>query len=108
MATENILQTSKIIPKNHNDGMVLIWSRHDYNHDLESANNKDITWISIESKTIDKKFFSGKNLEIVITNLQKDSLALTCWISKDLTRILISKKTICLSKHGVKTNNELF
>ena len=92
-----------MISKTHNEGMVLLWSRHDdYNYESEhyfksqtnNNNNKEITWISIESNTIDKKFFSGRNLENLITNLQNDSLALTCWISKDLSRILISKKTI--------------
>ena len=95
--------THKTNNSNNEEGMVLLWSRHDdynyeYEHDFKSQtnndNSKEITWISIESKTIDKKFFSGRNLENVITNLQNDSLALTCWISKDLTRILISKKTI--------------
>ena len=98
MATENILHTStKITSNTHNNGMILIWSKYDYEceYDLKSQNNnKKISWISIESKTIDKKFFSGRNLESVITNLQNDVLALTCWISKDLTRILISRKTI--------------
>ncbi len=79
--------------------MVLIWSRHDYNyeHDFKTQSNdnsKELTWISIESKTINKKFFSWRNLENVISNLQNDSLALTCWVSKDLSKILISKKTI--------------
>lgn len=80
----NILDTStKMTHKanNNEEGMVLIWSRHDdYNYEYEydfksqtNNNNKEITWISIESNIIDKKFFSGRNLENLITNLQNDS-----------------------------------
>jgi hypothetical protein len=79
--------------------LVLIWSRcenYDYDLDLESTdtnnnNNKDITWIILEPKA-DKKFFSGRNLENVITILQYDPLALSCWVTRDLDKIVISKK----------------
>jgi hypothetical protein len=81
-------------------GMVLIWSRcddycyqYDFDFDSESANNKDITRITIEPDTIvGKPFFSGRNLENIITNLQYDELALSCWVSRDLDKIIISKK----------------
>ena len=59
----NILDTSKINNKTNN-GMVLIWSRYNYNnydYYLESSNNKDITYITIEpDTTANKQFFSGR------------------------------------------------
>jgi hypothetical protein len=89
--TSNILDTPKI------SGMVLLWSKFDYNYDYDSKsltanNNKDITQTIIEPDTIDKQFFSGRNLENVITNLQNDPLALSCWVSRSLDKIVISKK----------------
>ena len=96
MAT-SILDSSKITSmannnnNNNNKGMVLIWSRYDYNHDLESTNNKDITQIIIEPDTIGKQFFSGRNLENIINNLQYDTLAISCFVSRSLDKIIIYK-----------------
>jgi hypothetical protein len=86
--------------------LILLWSRCENNYDYEypdldsidtNENNindkkdENITWITLEPKT-DKKFFSGRNLENVITILQYDPLALSCFVTRDLDKIIISKK----------------
>jgi hypothetical protein len=83
--TSNILDTpttatSKTI------GMVLLWN---CNYDYESLNN-DITWITIVPDT-NKQFFSGKDIEKIITKLEKDNEAISCYVSRSLDKIIISK-----------------
>ena len=77
---------------NNNEGMVLIWSKNNYD-DLESVvNNKDITQIIIEpDTTANKQFFRGRDLENIINNLQYDILAISCYVSRSLDKIIIYK-----------------
>jgi hypothetical protein len=91
--TSNILDTSKITSKTNN--MILIWSRYDYNHDYDfkSVNNKDTTTcITVEPDTVSKQFFSGRNLENLINNLQYDNFAISCYVSRSLDKIIIFYK----------------
>ena len=76
--------------------MVLVWSRcNNYNHEYDSkyltANNKDITQIIIEPTAFGKQFFSGRNLENIINNLQQDPLSISCYVSRSLDKIIIYK-----------------
>ena len=79
------------------NGMVLLWSRcNNYNHEYDSKsltanNNKDITQIIIEPDAFGKQFFSGRNLENIINNLQYDTLAISCYVSRSLDKIIIYK-----------------
>lgn len=84
--------------------MILIWTRHDYYdyNDLESANNKDIQYITIEPDTVSKQFFSGRNLENLINSLQYDPLSISCYVSRSLDKIIIFYKD--KNKKGDKEN----
>ena len=89
MTTSEILETITTTT----NGMILIWSRYNYESDFKplTANNKDITQIIIEPDTFGKPFFSGRNLENIINNLQYDTLAISCYVSRSLDRIIIYK-----------------
>lgn len=87
----NILDTPTT-PPTKTIGMILLWSRTDcnnYDYDLES--HIDIKWITIEPD-IDKQFFSGRDLEKIISKLENDESALTCYVSRSLDKIIISKE----------------
>jgi hypothetical protein len=89
MATKNIFHTSKT----NNERMIFLWTRYDYNYDydLEPANKKDITKITLEPDTTNKQFFSGRDIEKIISKLEKDNEALSCYVSRSLDKIIISK-----------------
>ena len=85
--------TSEILETIRTNGMVLLWSRCNDNPEYDSKylteNNKDI--IIIEPTAFGKQFFSGRNLENIINNLQYDTLSLSCYVSRSLDKIIIYK-----------------
>ena len=92
--------TSNITTTTDNNKMVLLWSRcssYDVvdltSLDVNSSNNNDVITTTIQSyEIVGRSFFSGRNLENIITNMENDPLALSVWVSKQLDKIIISKQ----------------
>ena len=67
------------------NNLVLVWCRGDYEYQVKDI--KTIQWLGTDFE--DEKI-TWKELEQLFADLEKDSMAQACWISKDMNKVVIA------------------
>ena len=72
------------------NNLVLVWCRGDYEYQVKDI--KTIQWLGTDFE--DEKI-TGKELEQLFVDLEKDSLAQACWINKEMNKVIIARTLLC-------------
>ena len=68
------------------NNLILVWCRGDYEYQVK--NKKTIQWLGTD---FENKRITGKELEQLFLDLEKDPLAQACWINKEMNKVVIAR-----------------
>ena len=72
------------------NNLILVWCRGDYEYQVKDK--KTIQWLGTD---FENKRITGKELEQLFLDLEKDPLAQACWINKEMNKVVIARILLC-------------
>jgi hypothetical protein len=69
--------------------LILVWCRGDYEYQVKGS-KRTIQWLVVRTDFEDEKI-TGKELEQLFADLEKDPMAQACWINKEMNKVVIAR-----------------